>query len=390
MFILGGWHNTISAIARMNEHGADRKTRKDFKVEKGKKYHFRIERRGGHIDWQVDGKPFFTSTIPSRSTGRITPTSASTTGKPSCTSTTSRSRRCRGSRCARCRSSACASRWDAGMTTRDHPTTGVPVDAALDTDRAASDLSGADLTGVDGGGLCGAPGQACCAGACDHRRLLHRQRLRPSGNACGTNAVCANGTCAACGAAGQACCPNNTCAADVSSGIYGCCAPGTNTCVPAATPAAAASACATTGAAAPAAAPTSVLRHHATSLHRAGDRLRHLGQLRGLRQGRQSCCANGGCDGGGCCVAGICHANGTSCGQTMCVDGSCGGGTCGGLGQPCCNGDARREQPLRQRPLPRLRRQGRALLQRPEHRQLTWCAAPYKSQLVMSVCVCKP
>jgi hypothetical protein len=58
VFIFGGWHNQISAIARMNEHGADRKTRQDVHVEKGRKYHFRIERQGGHIDWQIDGKPF--------------------------------------------------------------------------------------------------------------------------------------------------------------------------------------------------------------------------------------------------------------------------------------------------------------------------------------------
>ena len=58
VFIFGGWHNQISAIARMNEHGADRKTRTDLRVEKGKKYHWRIARNGGHIDWQIDGKPF--------------------------------------------------------------------------------------------------------------------------------------------------------------------------------------------------------------------------------------------------------------------------------------------------------------------------------------------
>ena len=60
VFIFGGWHNQISAIARMEEHGADRKTRTDVKVKKGQKYHFRIERKGGHIDWQVDGQPFLT------------------------------------------------------------------------------------------------------------------------------------------------------------------------------------------------------------------------------------------------------------------------------------------------------------------------------------------
>jgi hypothetical protein len=58
VFIFGGWNNTISAIARMNEHGADRKTRMDLKVQKGKKYHLRIARKGGHLDWQVDGQPF--------------------------------------------------------------------------------------------------------------------------------------------------------------------------------------------------------------------------------------------------------------------------------------------------------------------------------------------
>jgi len=58
VFIFGGWHNQISAIARMNEHGQDRKTRNDVKVVKGKKYHWRIARKGGHIDWQIDGQPF--------------------------------------------------------------------------------------------------------------------------------------------------------------------------------------------------------------------------------------------------------------------------------------------------------------------------------------------
>lgn len=60
VFIFGGWKNSLSAIARMNEHGADRRVRADKKVEKGKKYHFRIERRGGHLDWQIDGQPFLT------------------------------------------------------------------------------------------------------------------------------------------------------------------------------------------------------------------------------------------------------------------------------------------------------------------------------------------
>jgi hypothetical protein len=60
VFIFGGWHNQISAIARMNEHGNDRKTRMDTRVVKGQRYHWRISRKGGHIDWQIDGKPFLT------------------------------------------------------------------------------------------------------------------------------------------------------------------------------------------------------------------------------------------------------------------------------------------------------------------------------------------
>jgi hypothetical protein len=60
VFIFGGWHNQISAIARMNEHGADRRARGDLRVEKGRHYHFRIARKAGHIDWQIDGAPFLT------------------------------------------------------------------------------------------------------------------------------------------------------------------------------------------------------------------------------------------------------------------------------------------------------------------------------------------
>jgi hypothetical protein len=58
VFIFGGWHNRISAIARMHEHGADRKTRTDTHVNKGQKYHFHITRKDGHIEWQIDGQPF--------------------------------------------------------------------------------------------------------------------------------------------------------------------------------------------------------------------------------------------------------------------------------------------------------------------------------------------
>jgi hypothetical protein len=56
--IFGGWNNTVSAIARLDEHGADRHERKDRKVERGRTYHMRVERRGGRLRWLVDGAPF--------------------------------------------------------------------------------------------------------------------------------------------------------------------------------------------------------------------------------------------------------------------------------------------------------------------------------------------
>jgi hypothetical protein len=65
VFIFGGWHNTLGVLARMNEHGADRRARGDQRVVKGKKYHWRIARRGGQIDWQIDGKPFLSTDDPS-------------------------------------------------------------------------------------------------------------------------------------------------------------------------------------------------------------------------------------------------------------------------------------------------------------------------------------
>jgi hypothetical protein len=57
VFIFGGWHNTFDVIAREEEHGWDRKQRADVHVEPGRKYHWRISRKGKHIDWSVDGQP---------------------------------------------------------------------------------------------------------------------------------------------------------------------------------------------------------------------------------------------------------------------------------------------------------------------------------------------
>lgn len=54
--IMGGWSNKISIIARLDEHGRDRKENRNLRVEPDRFYHFLIERRGGLIEWSVDGE----------------------------------------------------------------------------------------------------------------------------------------------------------------------------------------------------------------------------------------------------------------------------------------------------------------------------------------------
>lgn len=65
VLIFGGWSNTISIIARLDEHGPvalqprgprDRVENRTVKVEKGRTYRFRIERAGGRLKWSVDGR----------------------------------------------------------------------------------------------------------------------------------------------------------------------------------------------------------------------------------------------------------------------------------------------------------------------------------------------
>lgn len=60
VFILGGWRNTQSVIARQHEHTADRAVRDGQVVVPGKHHHFKITRRGGQISWELDGQPFLT------------------------------------------------------------------------------------------------------------------------------------------------------------------------------------------------------------------------------------------------------------------------------------------------------------------------------------------
>jgi hypothetical protein len=65
VMIFGGWHNSLSVICRNNEHDQGRKAeRKDRPVQVGKTYHWTIVRRGGLLDWKVDGQPFLSWTDP--------------------------------------------------------------------------------------------------------------------------------------------------------------------------------------------------------------------------------------------------------------------------------------------------------------------------------------
>ena len=65
VLIFGGWHNSLSVICRNDEHDAGRKSmRADRRVELGRTYHVAVTRKGGVIDWRLDGAPFLAWTDP--------------------------------------------------------------------------------------------------------------------------------------------------------------------------------------------------------------------------------------------------------------------------------------------------------------------------------------
>jgi hypothetical protein len=65
VLVFGGWRNSLSVIARENEHDEGRKAqRPDMRVEPNRKYHFTITRKNGTIDWKLDGQPFLAWTDP--------------------------------------------------------------------------------------------------------------------------------------------------------------------------------------------------------------------------------------------------------------------------------------------------------------------------------------
>ena len=61
IFILGGWSNAKSIIARLDEHGAEGTavvSKRPTGATKERWYHWRVEKRGGQLDWFLDGQPY--------------------------------------------------------------------------------------------------------------------------------------------------------------------------------------------------------------------------------------------------------------------------------------------------------------------------------------------
>ncbi|MDP3277883.1 MAG: hypothetical protein Q8Q09_22050 [Deltaproteobacteria bacterium] len=65
VLIHGGWNNRLNVIARMDEHGSDRQVRAGPPVERGRHYHWEIERRGRTLRWSIDGQPMLEFNDPS-------------------------------------------------------------------------------------------------------------------------------------------------------------------------------------------------------------------------------------------------------------------------------------------------------------------------------------
>ena len=60
--VMGGWKNSKSQIARLDEHGKDIVARPVPRVEPNKRYHLKFVRKGNRLDWFVDDMttPFLT------------------------------------------------------------------------------------------------------------------------------------------------------------------------------------------------------------------------------------------------------------------------------------------------------------------------------------------
>ncbi|MDX1748614.1 MAG: hypothetical protein R3324_22000, partial [Halobacteriales archaeon] len=58
VLIFGGWKNSLDVIARLDEHGDDRRARTSRKVEPNRVYNMAVERSDGVVKWFVDGELF--------------------------------------------------------------------------------------------------------------------------------------------------------------------------------------------------------------------------------------------------------------------------------------------------------------------------------------------
>jgi len=58
--IFGGWYNSKSIIARLDEHGQEMSHREDVKVIANRHYHWKIQRKGQLMEWFIDDmkRPF--------------------------------------------------------------------------------------------------------------------------------------------------------------------------------------------------------------------------------------------------------------------------------------------------------------------------------------------
>jgi hypothetical protein len=65
VFIFGGWNNQLSIIGRLGEHEEGVMVKRtEPKVVPGQIYHWTISRKGGQIDWAIDGEPFLSYSDP--------------------------------------------------------------------------------------------------------------------------------------------------------------------------------------------------------------------------------------------------------------------------------------------------------------------------------------
>jgi hypothetical protein len=70
VFNFGGWNNQKSQIAKRDEHGPESVARTDVRVEMGRKYRWKIRRKGNEVAWFIDDQPFLTYQDPSPLAGQ--------------------------------------------------------------------------------------------------------------------------------------------------------------------------------------------------------------------------------------------------------------------------------------------------------------------------------